>query len=123
MIWINKSIMTSSHYIGLCTSPRQFEIELKRLKVLPSKWPEFTKTKTSACVHFLQKNDSKKIAIVCIYKNSERKYIETVGLIVHEACHIWQAICREIGELEPSNEFEAYAIQHIAQGLLKAYKL
>ena len=46
---------------------------------------------------------------------------ETCGLIVHEAVHVWQAICEAMGEEQPSTEFEAYSLQAITQCLLEDY--
>jgi len=48
--------------------------------------------------------------------------VERVGLIVHEAMHIWRAMRESIGEHSPSAEFEAYSIQSIAQNLIAAYE-
>ncbi|MFZ5784013.1 MAG: hypothetical protein ACOY4R_27760 [Pseudomonadota bacterium] len=51
-----------------------------------------------------------------------RDHTGIVALIVHEATHVWQAIRRNIGEEDPSAEFEAYAMQNIVLGLLAAYE-
>lgn len=61
------------------------------------------------------------LAIVQI-KESDRSLIETYGLLLHEAVHIWQRIKRLMGEYEPSKEFEAYSIQAIAQDLFAMYE-
>jgi len=61
------------------------------------------------------------LAIVQI-KDSNRSLIETYGLLLHEAVHIWQRIRRLMGEYEPSKEFEAYSIQAIAQDLFAMYE-
>jgi hypothetical protein len=45
-----------------------------------------------------------------------------MGLLVHEATHVWQHICESIGETKPSVEFEAYAMQSIVSNLLTAYE-
>lgn len=45
-----------------------------------------------------------------------------IGLIVHEATHIWQEIQEVIGEDKPGREMEAYAMQAIVQELLTAYR-
>lgn len=43
-------------------------------------------------------------------------------MLTHEAVHIWQEIKLQLGEKEPSYEFEAYSIQNISQNLMEAYK-
>lgn len=47
--------------------------------------------------------------------------IEVACVLVHEAVHIWQWWMRYIGERDPSEEFEAYSIQGIAERLMEAY--
>jgi hypothetical protein len=42
-------------------------------------------------------------------------------MLVHEAVHVWQFHCENIGEREPSIEFEAYSIQAVSQFLMEAY--
>jgi hypothetical protein len=46
-----------------------------------------------------------------------------VALLVHEAVHLWQYIKEDIGEHNPSKEFEAYAIQNLTQELLQSYNI
>lgn len=41
------------------------------------------------------------------------------GLCFHEAVHVWQTCCDEIGERNPGTEIEAYSIQGIGQWLLQ----
>lgn len=48
--------------------------------------------------------------------------IVVYGLLLHEAVHIWQRTKQLMGEREPSVEFEAYSIQHIAQDLFFMYQ-
>ena len=47
--------------------------------------------------------------------------VGVVGLIAHESAHVWQHIRRDIGENNPSPEFEAYAMQNIIMSLCEAY--
>ena len=67
-------------------------------------------------------SDGKVCAIVTINKRVDGKDSNgIVGLIVHEAVHVWQLVRENIGEANPSSEFEAYAIQAISQELIEAY--
>lgn len=42
------------------------------------------------------------------------------GHAVHECVHAFQALCELIGETNPSDEFEAYTIQHMAMMVVEA---
>lgn len=46
---------------------------------------------------------------------------EMVGIIVHEATHVKQQLMERISEHNPSDEFEAYTLQEIAQNLIQDY--
>jgi hypothetical protein len=48
---------------------------------------------------------------------------DVVGMLVHEGTHVWQHIKDIIGEDQPSKEFEAYSMQHIVSGLLRAHEM
>jgi hypothetical protein len=45
-----------------------------------------------------------------------------IGLLTHEAAHIWQQMREHIGEDDPSSEFEAYAMQAIIQSLWTGFE-
>lgn len=61
------------------------------------------------------------IILVCVNKAAERDPAEVVLTIVHEAVHVWQFVCRQIGEKSPGIEIEAYGIEAISRGLIEAY--
>lgn len=48
--------------------------------------------------------------------------LEIVGVLVHEATHVWQEVRAAMREGYPSKEFEAYAMQAITQGLIEGYE-
>jgi hypothetical protein len=121
MKWLDRSLMQCSYYYGLCTDEAAFKRELRRMKVPADQWPNWISNEQSdATVHYLE-NDGRKAAIVCIRVDESRTGIEVAGLLVHEAVHIWQAHCDDIGEKSPASEQEAYAVQGIAQSLMQAY--
>lgn len=72
----------------------------------------------AAAVTFFKEQD---VAIVCILGWETKSGIEIAGLLVHEATHIVQRHFRDIGEHEPSDEFQAYAIQRVSQNLMESF--
>lgn len=120
--WIDRHLVISPYHIGLCTTEKQFQYELRNLKVQEKNWPDWMSENADATVHEFQNEKNGAICcIVCIEKNADYNPLEVIGLLSHEAVHIWQKIKRNFGEEEPSDEFEAYSIQSIAQRLIKAY--
>jgi len=123
--YCDRSLILSPIYYALCTSEKVFNKELKRLGIAKKDRPSFILNEWShASVHHFE-NDGKYISLVCVdkQKNEENGVTpnEICGLLIHEAVHIWQEIKENIGECEPSREFEAYSIQCIAQRLIEAY--
>lgn len=93
---------------------------MKRLNVPKEPYPRAD----ANCAQF----ESPQGSVVCIVTVNEKLDAKRkgdpnalVGLVVHEATHVWQRIRETIGERNPSHEFEAYAVQTISQELLQAY--
>jgi hypothetical protein len=123
VVWINREMITSPYCIGLCQDEKMFNREMDRLEVPPGQRPDWVKPGFPATSHFFEKRSSYDMcAIVCLNVKRKDDPNNVVGLIIHEAVHVWKYIREEIGELNPSSEFEAYAIQTIAQRLIVAYK-
>lgn len=119
MRWLDRGLMFSPIYYGLCLDDKSFQKELKRLKI--NEPVRFIKNDHSdATVHFFE-TDNKVSAIVCLGKTKGKTSMQINALLLHEAVHIWQEIRLSIGEKSPSSEFEAYSIQAIAQNLMYAY--
>lgn len=93
---------------------------MKRLSVKDDPLPEYPTT-DGRCSQFIE--DGKNCVLVTIAERIDKKRdrLGIVGLIVHEATHVWQYVRRDIGETEPSVEFEAYAMQSITTQLCDAY--
>ncbi|MDG9793062.1 hypothetical protein [Brucella anthropi] len=104
-------------YFGFCPSKKAWKREMKRLDC-KEPYPDTD----GRCTTFT--NDGKVVVIVTIRDGSEneRSITEITGLLVHEATHVWQTIRNDIGEQDPSPEFEAYSMQAIFQGLLTAFQ-
>lgn len=122
--WCDRALVRSPIYYTLCTTEGQFHQEMRRMGLSRDTWPSFMKTKQAdATVHYFEHTDTcGEAAIVCMKPSNERDPLEIVGLIFHEAVHIWQQIRSRIGESEPSAEFEAYSVQMIGQQLLSEYR-
>ena len=125
LVWLDRSLLTSPYCYSLCLNEMSFHAELKRLKLSSSKWPDFQKN--SACgatIHFFENNENNgKCAIIALSETSKKYELEQIyAILVHEAVHLWQEICDDIGEKFPASEQEAYAIQRISQSLMYSYK-
>ena len=119
--WLNRTLITSPYCYGLCLTEKEFHKELKKLKVPLHSYPEHTKYSDGASTHYLEKGGGR-VAIVCLGNTKGYTKEQVYALIAHEAVHIWQAICDELGEDTPSAEFEAYSLQQITQNLLESYR-
>ena len=114
VIWCNKGWFPV--YFGFCPDKKAWAREMRRMGVKGEKYP----TSDGRCSTF--ESDGKVCAIVTINKRCDDKDGNgIIGLIIHEAVHVWQLLMENIGESSPSSEFEAYAIQAISQELIEAY--
>jgi len=120
MKWINRDLIIGPYYC-LCKTEKEFKKALKHLHIKKKERPDFLKTThCNATVHFFEA-DGKLSSVVCLGNTEGIEPSEIVGLLIHEAVHIWQEFKESIGEKYPSREFEAYSIQTIAQRLIEAY--
>ena len=119
--YISRVLIESPYYVGLCKTNAQFKSELERLGVDKNTWSEWVPSDKDGRVHSLYSKDGKPICLVCIKHKKNISRVSVIGLIIHEAVHIWQHIREDINEESPSKEFEAYSIQQIAQELIIAY--
>lgn len=122
VVWCDRGLILSSYHFALCLTEETYHAELDRLEVPANIRSDWVSRNSHATAHFFYNKD-KEIAIVCVKQIPRVHPTIMVGLLIHEAVHIWQHICESIGEHHPSKEFEAYSIQHISQELIKAYSL
>ena len=120
-IWLNRELFVSPIYYGLCTSEKQFTKTLKALKIPKAEWPSFVNVGANATTHHFEASNGSKSAVICIQVPKGKTVSQIVGLLAHEAVHIWQEIKKSIGEKEPSSEFEAYSVQWLTQCLVHKY--
>ncbi len=122
VIWLDRDLVKNPLYLGVCKNEKAFTREMKRLNIKKNNRPAFILNRADATVHYFEK-ENKVSAIVCLDESSKkcRTKAEIMGLITHEAVHVWQEIKSHIREQLPSPEFEAYSIQMIAQRIYEAY--
>ena len=108
-------------YLALCTDPKKFVSECRRLKIPEHEIPGFLgRDGAHATTHFLRNPAGQMVSIVTMSLSKHDAREQQYALLVHEAVHIFRRFCTEIGEDRPSEEFEAYSIQGIAQRLMLA---
>lgn len=112
VVWCNRGWYPI--YYGFCPSEKAWKSALKRLGITSEPYPD-----TDGKCTFLEKNGKDLCAIVTIKDHSDPT--EVIGILVHEAMHIWQAIKENIGEKDPGHEQEAYAMQAMTMELIDAY--
>lgn len=119
--WLDRELITGP-YIALVLNEKQFLAAMKHCEISKSDAGPWLKTPhADATVHFLESPAKDQVCIVALQVKKKTTPDQIVGLLVHESVHIWQRFKRRIGEHEPSDEFEAYSIQTIAQRLIAAY--
>lgn len=114
--WLARDLIVGPH-LALCLTAEDFAAKAhdEGEEPFPNEWVSAGK---HAKVHSFVRKDGKRLAIVCMSGWEDRDPICIAGLLVHEAVHVWQSFCEDIGERTPSIEFEAYSIQWIAQQLM-----
>ena len=117
--WLDRRIAAPGPFLTLCLSEGDFEAVLRHCKI--NERPPFVKNAWSSATLNWFESDGNLVCAVCIRGFEGRNPVEVAGLLVHEAVHIWQAYSTRIGESEPGDEQEAYAIQSIAQELMAEF--
>lgn len=118
--WLDRRIAAPGPHLALCLSEDEFRAALRHLKVQDAV-PWISNEHSSATAHHIRGSDGRAVVVVCLSDWQGRSPIEVAGLLVHEAVHVWQGYCEDIGEEKPGSEQEAYAIQSIAQELMAEF--
>lgn len=116
--WLSNKLIVGPK-LALCTSEKEWRAKLAEMKC--ETVPQWVRDGADATAHYFDSSDGACAVIVCLGDVSGRTGAEIAGLLVHEAVHVWQEYRRNIGETNPSSEFEAYSIQMLAQLLFEAY--
>lgn len=122
LAWCDRTLVISPVYYGLSMSERDFVRRLKHLGVPREDWPPFTGADAHAATHFFEKSNQVVAVVTLGSLWKKRTRAQAVALLAHEAVHVWQEIRKQLGEIAPSSEFEAYAVQNIVQSLVEAFE-
>lgn len=117
--WLDRRIACAGPYLTLCLAQDEFDAALKYLKVKHA--AAYVNEGAWATAHNFTNHKGDVVTLVCISDFKDRSPVEVAGTLVHEAVHVWQNYCQDIGENEPGREQEAYAIQMIAQELMSEF--
>jgi hypothetical protein len=118
--WLNRDLIVGP-YLCLCTSERDYHRVLRHCRVPVAQWDRWVSDGADATTHILANPNGGMVCVVAISVPPDKTPVQVAAMLVHEAVHVWQQHCRSIGEREPSEEFEAYSIQTIAQRLMQAF--
>jgi len=122
VVWLTPA-WGSNFKFGFCPSEKAWVRELKRLGV-PLR--DVSYPDSHACMTPFGKNDSHDACSIVTITDEAVNFhpAAVVGLLAHEATHVWQSVCDYMDQRRPTGnhcEFEAYAIQSITQQLVTAY--
>ena len=118
--WLDRRIACPGPYLALVLNQAEFDHAMRHCKQ-PLGRPHLSSRRADATSHHLFNDAGEIVCVVALGDMSNRSGIEIAGLLVHEAVHVWQEYCENIGETAPGREQEAYAVQAIAQELMAEY--
>lgn len=115
--WLDRRIGREGPYLTLCLSKAEFTSVTRKLDVPASNW---LNPHADATMHTFY-GPKGLCCVVCLGPTDGRNGVEIAGMLIHEAVHVWQQWCEDVGEDQPGSEQEAYAIQALSQELLAEY--
>lgn len=116
--WLDRQTVYALRTV-LCLSEQEYLQAVKHCNV-PQPDPWIDEARQVACVHTWEMAGSL-VCVVCLAPPPDFDGIDIAAALTHESVHIFQRLCKSIGEDEPSKEFEAYSIEHIAERLMREY--
>jgi hypothetical protein len=117
--WLDRRIGAPGPFLTLCLTEAEFEAAVKHCK-LPAT-PQWVTNGKAATLHSFTGGPKGMVCIVCLGDVARHNAIEIAGLLIHEAVHVWQHWCDDVGETHPGAEQEAYGVQAVAQELMAEY--
>lgn len=106
-------------HLGFCPSKKAHDAVMKEFGIKNA--PEYP-TSVGCTQYVCNPESGDAVILVFINDDDKQPLLSTIGLIVHEATHVFDLICEHINEDEPSMEFKAYSTQMITMELLEAWR-
>lgn len=100
--------------LGFTVAEAEWQREVKKRGCPASTFPS-----TAGCVTRFKQDHGAALMIVTFADFKRLTPVERIGVVVHEATHIWQFIVEYLNEEAVGWEIEACAIQWITQWLLE----
>lgn len=119
--WLSRCLIEGD-FLKVCTTEADYQKTLKYLKVPIAEWDRWLMQEALATTHYFNTPKGNRVTIVCIPVTPDVEGIDVATLLVHEAVHVVQEYFRYIGEDNPGNEIQAYAIQNVSASLMRAYR-
>jgi hypothetical protein len=117
--WLNRRVAAFGPHLTLCLAEDELKSIAKKFNKQGLEFP----TSGAVCHAFTYDNSGDFCAIVSVSLACQQNAtpIDLVGVLVHEAVHVWQHHAAHICEDRPGDEQEAQAIQGISQELMREY--
>ena len=117
VVWIDRGWQPVD--LGFCPSKRAWKHAARRYNI-KARWPNIPPGGGHA-EWFKNETTGLAIILVAVNPKPDGDALTVLLTLVHEAVHVWQFLCKHIGEKAPGIEMEAYGIEAISRGLIDAY--
>lgn len=111
--WAELGILPA--WVGYVPDKSSWKHEMRKMK-LDEPYPGTD----GRCTRFRQ-DGRNQIILLTFNRTRQHSMAQVTGLIAHECMHAWRFIREDIGEAEPSTEFEAYTLQALVQFAVQAH--
>lgn len=118
-MWIDRCLLLGPR-VAVVSSQREFQRVVRRLGIDDA--DPYCDPRWNACVHAYEA-DGELVCVVGLNASRLRQMdgIDAAAVLVHEAVHVWQRVRDALGPGDLGKEMEAYAVQNLAAGLMRAY--
>ena len=123
--WLSRDLARAPFHYTLATNEKLFRKALKHSGIPKKDWPEcfMQNWHSYATAHLLENRKQENVVAIVSMRGWEKVDLACiVGILAHEATHLWQWTKEYLGEKAPSAEFEAYSIQGFTQSLFEEFQ-